>query len=91
MKCSTVTTLSALASFDVELACGTWKDQAAITLRETEPGNLIFCEGFTNRALRDAVLLFVRSQESHKNKPEVRRFLTELSEGLAEALKESDS
>ena len=91
MKCSTVTTFSALASFDVELAVSPWKDQAAITLRETEPGNKIICEGIKNSALRDAVVLFVRSQESHKNKPEVRRFLQELSEGLTEALKESDS
>lgn len=91
MKCSTVTTLSALASFDVELAVSPWKDHAAITLRETEPGNKIVCEGIKSSALRDAVLLFVRSQESHKNKPEVWRFLQELSEGLTEALKESDS
>ena len=86
-----MTTLSALASFDVELACGVWKDQAAITLRETEPGNKIICEGFTNRVLYDAVLLFVRSQESHKSRPDARRFLQELSEGLTEALKETDS
>ena len=87
MDCSTVKTFSGLGSFSVEINCGSFSNRGGFTLRETETGDKLICEGITNAAVRDAVLLFVRSQESHKEKPEVRKFLRELSQGLTQALK----
>ena len=91
MDCSTVKTFSGLGSFSVEINCGSFSNRGGFTLRETETGDKLICEGITNVAVRDAVLLFVRSQESHKDKPEVRKFLSELSQGLTQALKADEA
>ena len=70
----------------MEISCGMYNNLGEICWRETKTGNKLTCKGMSNAVIRDAVLLFVRSQESHKDKPEVRRFLKELSEGINKTL-----
>jgi len=86
MKCTTEKTFSGLDSYDMEISCGMYNKTGEICWRETKTGNKLTCKGMSNATIRDAVLLFVRSQESHKDKPEVRRFLKELSEGVNKSL-----
>ena len=86
MKCTTEKTFGGLDSYNMEISCNMFSKSGEICWRETKTGNKLTCQGMTNAAIRDAVLLFVRSQESHKEKPEVRRFLKELSEGVNKTL-----
>ena len=91
MKSATTQTFSGLAACTVELYSSSYSDDSRICLRDTNTGDRLELEGFTNSVLRGAVKDYLSTLGYRKEDASAAAFLKELADQLARTLEKEEA